>query len=484
MLFIKRLLNGLQVIKDRSYKLINDNKLVLSLFVLITLNSLIWNIAIPIWQTPDELAHFSYVQSLVEHKFFPLKEGNVLVSKETSLATNTLKFNEVVFNSEEKFLFNDYEERKALLDSNMEYRGDIESEITSAANYPPLYYMLCSIPYLIFRNCDLPTLFHSIRFTSTILLVITCYFVYKTAKVLQFNKSLQVASCIFVGFQPMLTMLSASVNPDNLIITLFSIFTYLVIKVITHVNISKLQDIYIMLLVLFLTILTKEYSFVMSGLVIFFLFYYLYKKKRIGELNMIKFIPIFVLMIFFVILQLKILSFDTGVKSIAMNTGSSILSFPKFLFSKDYIDRLVSFEFQSFWGVFGWLDTPIHAPFYDIIWIFVLITVIGILSELFSRRQRLTVFCFMSIFFISLVVFLAFLDFRIHSIYESMITQGRYYLVMIAPITILFVIGWEKLHNMLRKQITFLPSLISYLCILFNSIALIWFILPRYYITI
>jgi len=478
-----------QKCKDKILKLLENikrNKTIISLFFLIGINSIIWGLFIPVWQNPDEIAHFCYIQYLVEHKEFPNWIEKNKCSKEVDLAKEILKLNEIAFHPNNKFLFEDYEKEKKELDSIKIYKKTIGESANSASGRPPLYYLTGTIPYIIFRNRNLADRNHAMRFVSTFYLLLTCLVVYKTSRLLKFSKELSLTTVAFVGFHPMMTMLSGSLNPDTLVVFLFSLFSYYAL--LFFVNESKFnpKHVFIMIIIMLLTTLTKQNSLILYAVFGLFYCYYLYQVF----LNKKFAIKRFILELFAILLtcgiQLKII-FGEATNYFVNNSVNPNLTFKEFFINSSYISSYLLHQvYCCFWGCFGWLDIALHKDIFNLIKIFSIVSFLGIILYLVNIkskiRKTLRVIFFNLLFIIIGIVFMVYLDYRSLKSLGGYVVQGRYYLILISPIVILLGYGWKYFNKkiLLGNKSIFCKILI-YFVIFFNFLILLFYIYSRYY---
>ena len=217
------------------------------------LKGLVWAIVVPIWHTPDEQAHFADIEFISEEKrlpayiLFPGIKPEKDLSKEILVSEQLLgtERNEAGNN---KFTYHPefnipYSQTPTGLNENkiittpLSWRKDMVG--SEPVNYPPLYYLLGSLVYLIFYSSDLFTRVFMVRVFSIIISLLVVYFSFKIAeKIFPHDIIYQLAVPILVSFQPMFAFVSSGVTSDNLTNSLFTIFIYLGLKVIDREELS------------------------------------------------------------------------------------------------------------------------------------------------------------------------------------------------------------------------------------------------------
>lgn len=178
---------------------------------------------IPAWEIPDEPVHAQYVQTIVEERKFPVSFSDWLrFSPEILQSISTTEY---------------YRIRKAdLIDSrgraplvpvaNANDRREGEPLINPAAHYNPLYYLMESVPYLLFTKGAVIARLIAMRVFSVLFFVVAVFFSYKLALLFSRGKLFALAVGVLVGFQPMASFLTAGVNNDAMVMALSSIILY------------------------------------------------------------------------------------------------------------------------------------------------------------------------------------------------------------------------------------------------------------------
>jgi len=149
-------------------------RLVRLLIVTAFFNALSWIILIPVWQYPDEQAHFAQVQDVAEIGKVPpasLDTSYEIALSEEILGTSRDGFgnNKYTYHPEYKIEYSSnlngpHEATIVNLPRSARY-GLVKSEST---RNPPLYYFLSSIVYKIFTNANLFSRIYAVRFVSVI----------------------------------------------------------------------------------------------------------------------------------------------------------------------------------------------------------------------------------------------------------------------------------------------------------------------------
>ena len=203
----------------------------LALLGLVAVLTTTWAVIVPPWQTPDEPAHFSYVQTLGELHRLPGGDG-AAVSSALSRSTDVTDQVQVVFDNLAKpdwsrVREDDYQAAEPEL-SKLDGGG-----VNEASGYPPLYYAAEAIPYLAAKDASVFTQLSLVRITSGLWLLVTVTAAWLLAGELFDRRRLpQLVAAATVGLWPMMTFISASTNPDALIIALWTLALWMGVKVL------------------------------------------------------------------------------------------------------------------------------------------------------------------------------------------------------------------------------------------------------------
>lgn len=442
--------------------LIVQSKLVRWLFIVFTLKQLIWVAFIPPWQFPDEQAHFAQVQNFAERKSMqPFSGPNT--SKEISESEKLLGTKRDGFGNNQ---FTYHPEYKLPLDHKT--TNDIESAIQQippdyryeyvmyeATVYPPLYYMLGTLPYFMVYKGDLLTRVFAVRLINLPIYLLLLYFVYKSGELLfENNRRLTFLLLILVGFHPMFSFVSAGTTSDNLYNLLTTIVVYLCLKLIKNGwSHTWLLESFIVAVLLWWTKPQAKLAYLIFGAAILFLFA---KRKRSPK-------PLLFILALIVIVSLGLMvnNLLTGqqflpeipVWGIFANPQLSLASHLKWSLVHTYREVM-----PWYWGVFRWLSlTYPRAVHRSVNWL-VVFALIGLFRYLFTRDKNrivnLRFFWFLItanvLYFLGLFVF-DYLFTRGHGF--SFGIQGRYYFPLIMSQMTLIIIGFYSLfkNELLRR---------------------------------
>jgi len=188
-------------------------------FAIAAVNFCSWALITPVFQGPDEVDHFAYVQSLVERGEGPSHDPNSPFQRWSGAENRAL---------EDISLFTDhqvgdapppwlrarqrhYEREVAVLHP----RADDGGGYTTSAAHGPLYYLALSPAYLLTRHASIFSQLTLMRLTSALLGALTVLFTFLLVRELAPGRAwLAVLAALLVAYQPMYGFISGIVNND------------------------------------------------------------------------------------------------------------------------------------------------------------------------------------------------------------------------------------------------------------------------------
>lgn len=198
---------------------------------------LFWAALTPPWMAPDEQSHFTYISHIVENGQIPhpdrwdARYPNQTVEFEQSCFT-TLCFRisglgrgpgELKYYPYE----HDYGRARALVGKPEERRS---ASGASATPYPPLYYLMGSIPYRLLYSSPILTRVLAVRALSAFLSAWGCVFGFLFAFELRRDLEWGRAIGLCLALMPMHAFIGASVNNDALMFAATSALCWLMAR--------------------------------------------------------------------------------------------------------------------------------------------------------------------------------------------------------------------------------------------------------------
>lgn len=208
------------------------------LLVIVAILGLAWALIVPPFQSPDELDHFAYAQSLGETLTIPGAAGRQEDSSDEAFANGAVGASRTAFypsTSPPDWSRSDYRaylsiERGAHPPTRTNGGGP-----SGADQNPPLYYLIADIGYLIDHGGTAFGRLYAMQLLGVVLLMVTTAGAWLLAgETLGRRRLPQLACAAAAGVLPMNTFISTSVNPDALLITLWTLALWLGARVINR----------------------------------------------------------------------------------------------------------------------------------------------------------------------------------------------------------------------------------------------------------
>jgi len=435
---------------------------------------LIFYVAIPPFQSPDEQGHYNFVQSLsnLSYPSFP-KAGKLCDSSEVRDVTNYYEGNKLPFN-ENKII------SKPNAIPNRNYAEKINC--TVQANQPPLYYLASTVFYktATFFNFFGATRFYFTRLSSLFFYIIFIIFSYKSFLLL-FNKKTSFFLSVAVGIQPTILMLAVGLNPEIGAVSLSTVVFYFILK---YLKTGKLnyKNLFLLVLISAAAILSKITSLVVIPTCLFLII----RSKNLNLTDMLKKMVIYLFFTFLFITPWLLANWKVNSSIMLDNLA---LVYPKTLTAPlptKVVVKGVLKDFENAMrtipGMIGWLDTPLFESLaiLELIAAFFAFTM-GLFATLkerfgtFTEKALLTSVLFVTAVF-TFNLYLA-INFQLRIGVSGL--QGRYFIIGVVPFFIVAVYGLTKFFRVsdqtISKLIVNISFFIYFIFVLFNF-------LPRYYV--
>ncbi len=194
--------------------------------------SAVWAFLVPIFQAPDEPAHFDYAASIYSAgRLITWADGTPdwIVSPYTKYLMRASDFDRIVWHSSMRvpagYGSRAYFARMAAGAPALQASGTGDRMISYVArSYPFGFYALEALwmRAVALLGGSLVTMFFAARLICVFLLMLGLYFNYRTALNLGLARSTSVALVAAIGFFPLTSFVSSYIQPDNLAYTLVS----------------------------------------------------------------------------------------------------------------------------------------------------------------------------------------------------------------------------------------------------------------------
>jgi len=447
---------------------------------------LLWAVITPPWQAPDETAHFTYIQHLVEQREiprrqntpYPLASVEEVTSRDLTLFRGltgagtsqggTLPYLPITY---------DYYAARAYQSSGTNRWSQAGG---SATPYPPLYYFFGAIPYAVFRDAPILTRLFAIRCVTAILGALSCVFAYLLAYELRRTRRWGWALGLAMALMPMYAFITATVNNDVAMNLCATALIWLIVRAVPREDLSRPLALAVGL-TSGMALLTKPailpvvaiagivvYGKLLAGLrlswnqareaalnfgtyaislLALYMPWLLFRARHYGDIG-------------FAAVPVRVLTRFLTETPVAASSAHLSVGLPPFAVSDFSLWDYLSYEkglgwryfhdlfFRTFWGDFGWLDAPLADRFYlPLIAVYALAGV-GLLSQIFRQPTRRPILLVLLGIVAAQTIFLFigvdwFEGFVVRG--KGLGLQGRYFFPVLAPLLFLLLSGWDYL---------------------------------------
>ena len=208
-----------------------------ALLAMATIQVVAWILVLPPFQGPDEEAHFAYVQHLAETGERPGLPGVGGRSYSTEQA-EAMKWADLfvlrgVLAARPGWAEAE-EQRWREVESSLSDEASSDSDNNAAGQNPRLYYALETIPYHLAPGGSFFNRFYMARFGSAVFYVAAVAFMWLIASELFRPLWARTLATAIFGLHPKLAMLGALINPDTLLVLIWTAFIYVGLRIVRH----------------------------------------------------------------------------------------------------------------------------------------------------------------------------------------------------------------------------------------------------------
>ncbi len=463
------------------------------------LKGLIWSAAIPVGQGPDEPSHVALVQFIGEQHRLP-QQGEVYRADELKRLRRLAESDVIEGDSDVRQSFSSSQlgpnELEILaLDPNT--RKSFDTQMYASAMFvPPLYHWLASLPYHLVYSTDVLSRVFAMRLTSVLLMVGLVWVSYWVAREsFPARPRLWQTVTVVVSFQPMATFLGAVVNSDILLFLLLALATWLIIRAVRR---SLTWGIAVGLgVVTGLGLLTKPMILAYGLGLVTVLVLLLVKRRQSWSSLVVRSASIMIIALsisgWFLLRNQNVQGsalYDNPYDNphIVANLNPKPALTIQAYWRDVFRDQLVDLTFLSYWGKFGWMDTPMPDAIYEWLrWVSRLASAGICAYVIIGMRRRhvvntilwvLIVLIWLSVSPLLPMFGRAFMIAR-DAGRVGTTAQGRYLLSMWAAQATLLVFGLTSVLRGRAKHLAY--SAISLFAVVLNVVALFSVVIPRYY---
>lgn len=469
---------------SRAAELLRRNAFLILLLCATFFLRVLWAAVFPAFQAPDELAHFAYVQDLGEEwTLTPNDEmpTNITVIGELA-TTGGLPFNPEAIQDFQPGSRDGWKE-EAIADLPRDLRTQRnEGEVNPARDYPPLYYFLASLVYRPVAGQDALTILFTIRVFSAVLSTLTILFGYLALKRFFGQEMLAAGTILAITFMPMYIYMGAAINPEVLVCLLFAVLIYLMTRALED-GLSFRTNL-AMAIVIGLGLWTKQ-TFLVAIPMYLTLFGFLYLRGKLSIGDAARHLGVAAAALLVMTSWLYLGGF---IRTSPDYTGEDPVTQTRSLSDfKNHFEEYWPFfrwTFDTFWGMYGWIDTPLTTDLYEVIRIGTAVAAVGLVALLLTsvyRRAldaRVLFYLALSVIFVAAFIVINYL--RITS-GEVWLLQGRYFFPVIVPIIALLMHGalwYVPQPNRRRVLLAVIVAGVLWL----QTDALFTYVIPRYYL--
>lgn len=193
--------------------------------VIACLNAAGWSLITPPLQIPDEQSHFAYTQQLAENQRLPIS-GESTFSPEEQAVLLDLHHQEVR-GSPETHTISSAGQRRLLENTLGQHLSRHPVGVGGAATYPPLYYLLETVPYGLASPGTLLDQLELMRLFSALMAGLTALFAFLFVReTLPGVRWAWTVGGLGVAVAPLLGFMSGAVNPDSMLFAVSAMVFY------------------------------------------------------------------------------------------------------------------------------------------------------------------------------------------------------------------------------------------------------------------
>jgi len=391
-------------------------------------------ILVPLFEFPDEQAHFAQVSHYVESG---LNLSGPNLSKEIYLHEQVLGTlrdergnNRYTYNPFYRPVYSGSYTgpREVFLKSlPTQYRSQfVKSE---AAGYSPLFYLISSLAYLLVYPANLFIRLFATRLTSIILMALSVLASYHFGRLL-FPKSkfLALTLASLVSFHPMFSFVSSGVNNDNLANLIAIILLYLSVYLLHHPLTLRLS--FIVTLTIFLSFASKSTLLPLYPVFFISFLYNWFHSHHSFYQQLKRSWPLIILGLLFLfwLFYLPSLSGRHWLSRFYLSPNlSNQLAFSSYLATQ--LRRYYSETFVWYWGIFKWLGVTLPFFWIRAIKLLIIASGIGLIKAFWSGTNpvRRNLMLLLAATFIQIVLLTIWDYLLLRNLGFSHGIQGRYF---------------------------------------------------------
>ena len=479
--------------------------LILFLLLIMLLKGVLWSLALPLWQGPDEEDHYNVIQFIAELGRLPDAADTYLID-EIALSRQLADVGRLPYAPEQRQAFTSTAVglgEEALLALPAETRTTFDLQMVGKLNKAtPLYYLVASLPYRLLAGQDLLARVQSQRLFSLLMssgIVLVAYLIAR--ELFPHRPAMRLTVPILVAFHPMISQMSAVITVDGFFFLVYSLLILLSILIFRNGLDWKLGLLTgIVFAIGFLTKPTiNGYAPLLGLLVLYDLWRGQGRRGQVLAGAIVMGLVVLLPSLWWVGRSLRISSeffyFNPVIE------GHRIIQNPYYDYTPlahmlDYYQSVIGGMFITWWGHFGWIDTALPPWVYDLLRLLTGLSIAGLGLLLWRAWPQkptyagwrsgesgapLVVWFFLVLTVVVPVLLLQGYDLIFWWQYgNGRGLQGRYWLGTVVPMLTLFTVG--LLAFVPRKWHAPAHMLLRVGMVLLSFAALLGYVLPRYYL--
>lgn len=343
-----------------------------------------WSLATPMFEFPDEQAHYGTVDYLLTQGEMP-SYGNFdlnleMVKTQEYLGTfrDGLGNNRYTYHPEYHVEYLDGLEGKYEVEikklNDVAFRNNYVGN--EAAKYPPLYYGFTTLYTSFVNSADLITRFFVARLASLDIAILMAIVTWKIGELIFYKKSYVKVFVLMVMLQPMYSFVTAGINSDNLHNLLFMTLIYGCLRLLRS-GITP-NNLGIIVGSIMLDIYTKPQGFIGIPLALTAVLIYAIINKKWHAIG-------YSLIITLIVIVLGGSQWEkySHLLLITSSQGGNFIDYLRFS-----VGKLISQNIVWYWGVFKWLGVVLPPIYWQVANRVVLMSVIGIGYYFWKVRKK------------------------------------------------------------------------------------------------
>lgn len=416
----------------------------------------VWTLAVPPFQAPDEQSHFGYVQSLASGPGLPGQPEGLPFSTEQLSAHDYSNSDQTAGIIYAKPSWSPLEwERWQRLDEELpaSARSDGGGLGNPADSNPPLYYLYEVVPYALASGGDFFARVTLARMASVLWLLVTVAGAWLLAgEVFRRDRLRQLVTAGVVGLVPMVMFVSAQIGPDTMMYALWTLVMWLGVRIIKQGLTPASAVALLGLTGVAIVVKATSYALVLPALFALGVGLWRLRGDRRRALTLggaavaALLVPV---LIWFVVARVTGEQAAAQISDVSANSGGTnpgeLVSYlwqfylPKLPFMTEFAfpgggTPANQIFVKQIWGAFGWLEVRFPDGFYRVfLWITVALLVAAVARLVATwRRINPIVAIFLALTALALLAGLHWTDFHQLTGGRGSFMQGRYLFPIVA----------------------------------------------------